>query len=180
MGENKLAELEAVLYASGRPLTLTQIVTQLKLDDEDEASNLVGKLKDSYGSDETALEVVNLPQERVVLQLKSEYTKPASKFSIKPLLSKGPLRTLSYIAYNQPIDQKKVASARGSHSYKHVKMLEELGLITRERMGRTYIIRTTEEFADYLGLSHNKSYMKRQLQRMFKKLELDQIETSTK
>lgn len=155
-------------------------MTQLKLEDEGEARELVNKLIEMYQQEATALEIVKLPQQRVVLQLKSDFTKPASRYSIKPLLTLGPLRTLSYIAYHQPVEQIDVAEARGSHAYSHLKELEDLGLISREKFGRTKIVKTTPDFADYLGLSHNRGSMKRQLRRIFRKLELDQIEEREK
>jgi segregation and condensation protein B len=89
--DTKLAEIEALLYAAGRPMSLTSIVAMLKLEDELEASRLVDKLSETYEADPTALEIKRLPQEKVVLQLKSDYTKPASKYSMKPLLTAGPL-----------------------------------------------------------------------------------------
>jgi chromosome segregation and condensation protein ScpB len=49
-----------------------------------------------------------------------------------------------------------------------------MGLIEAEKSGRTEILRTTEDFADYLGLSRDRSAMKRQLKAIFKKLE-DQL-----
>jgi len=174
--DTKLAELEALLYAAGRPLSLTNIVALLRLEDELEASRLVDKLSDSYESEPTALEIKRLPQEKVVLQLKSDFTKPASKYSMKPLLTAGPLRTLSYIAYYQPVEQREVAQARGSQAYSHLKQLEEIGLITRNKHGRTKMVRTTQDFADSVGLSTDRTSMRRQLRSIFRKLELDQIE----
>ncbi|MFH2111898.1 MAG: SMC-Scp complex subunit ScpB [Candidatus Bathyarchaeota archaeon] len=174
--EGKLAELEALLYASGRPLSLTQIVTMLKLEDEREASRMVDSLIASYETEATALEIRRLAQEKVVLQLKADFTRPASRYSMKPLLSAGPLRTLSYIAYYQPVEQKEVAQDRGSQAYKHLAQLEEMGLIRREKQGRTRIVRTTSDFADHVGISQDKGSMRRQLRSIFKKLELDQIE----
>ncbi len=172
----KMAELEALLYASGRPISLTNIVTQLKLEDENEANLLVQRLVEVYEIEATALEIKKLAQGKVVLQLKPDFTKPASKYSIKPLLSSGPLRTLSYVAYYQPVEQKEVATARGSQAYKHLKELEEMGLIKREKTGRTYIVRTTSDFADNVGVSQDRTSMRRQLRSIFRKIELDQME----
>jgi segregation and condensation protein B len=178
LGEKKerIAELEALLYAMGRPVELTDIVTHLRLEDENEANIIVQKLINIYEENPTALEIVKLPQEKVVLQLKTDFTKPAAKYSMKPLLSSGPLRTLSYIAYYQPVEQKEVAEARGSQAYKHLRELEEMGLIKREKSGRTYMLRTTQDFADNVGVSADRTSMRRQLRSIFKKLELDQIE----
>ncbi|MCW4049984.1 MAG: SMC-Scp complex subunit ScpB [Candidatus Bathyarchaeota archaeon] len=168
--------MEAFLYAAGRPIGLTTIVTQLRLDNEREATTLVNQLVEAYEADATALEVKKLTQDKVVLQLKSDFIKPARKVSIKPLLSAGPLRTLSYVAYYQPVEQKEVAQARGSQAYKHLRQLEEMGLIKREKEGRTSIVRTTPDFADNLGISHDRTSMRRQLRGIFRKLELDQME----
>jgi segregation and condensation protein B len=82
----------------------------------------------------------------------------------------GPLKTLSYIAYRQPVPQAQVIDVRGHHSYDHLKQLEGLGLIERERAGRTKIIRTTEFFADYFGLSHDLRGLKKQLKNIFEEL----------
>lgn len=171
----KMAQLEAILYASGDPMSFTELCAHLKLSSEREVSDLVDKMSSIYEEEGSALELKRLPGERVVLQLKTEHTGEAKKFSIKPLLTAGPLKTLSFVAYNQPIQQKEVAQARGSHAYRHLKMLENMGLITREKKSRTRVIRTTEKFADYLGLSHNRSTMKRQLRRIFRRMELREL-----
>lgn len=42
-----------------------------------------------------------------------------------------------------------------------------MDLISRERNGREFILRTTDYFADYFGLSRNVQAMKRQLKRIF-------------
>ncbi|MCB2171403.1 SMC-Scp complex subunit ScpB [archaeon] len=173
---DKIAELEAILYAASRPMGLTDIVSRLRLENEVEADKLVTELQDHYLEDDSALEIVKLPQDRVVLQLKPEFTKQAGRYSLKPLLNEGALRTLSYVAYHQPVEQTDIASARGSQAYKHLNQLDEMGLIKRERSGRTYIVRTTQDFADYLGLSTERTQMRRQLRSIFRKLEVDEME----
>lgn len=174
--ENRLADLEALLYAASGPVGLTDIVTSLRLRNEREASEVIQTLSKLYEDDESALEISMLPRERVVLQLRPEFIKQASRVSFKPLLTKGPLRTLSYVAYNQPVLTMKVAQVRGSQAYGHLKQLIRMGLVDREKKGRTSMVRTTQSFADYLGLSSDRTTMRRELRRMFRKLELDQIE----
>jgi segregation and condensation protein B len=155
---------------------LTDIVLRLRLENEVEADHLVDELQHIYMEDDSVLEIKKLPQDRVVLQLRTDFSKQASRYSLKPLLSEGPLRTLSYIAYHQPVEQKDVARARGSQAYKHLNLLDEMGLIKREKDGRSSVVRTTQDFADYLGLSTERTQMRRQLRTIFRKLELDQIE----
>jgi len=174
--QSGLARLEAVLYASGRPVSLTTLCAHLRLKSESEVSALLGKLSEIYERDGSPLEIKELSERRVVLQLKPDYTRQAKRFSMKSLLTAGPLRTLSYVAYNQPVEQKKVAEARGSQAYRHLRMLDDMGLVSREKRGRATIIRTTSDFADYLGLSRERSSMRRQLRRIFRTLELKELE----
>jgi len=175
--DDLIARLEAILYASGRPLSLATIVAYLKLENEQEAKQLTIRLGEIYELDGSPLEVRHLPEDRVVIQLKTNYTKEARKFSIRPLLTSGPLRTLSYIAYNQPIEQREVAIARGSQSYHHIKQLVQMGLVEREKgNGRAKMLKTTDDFADTLGLSRDRSNMKRQLRSLFHKLESEGLQ----
>jgi len=146
VGENdsKVAELEAILYASGRPVSLTALVAYLRLGSEMEAATLIRELSEAYNRDGSPLEISEVTGERVVLQLKPNFNKQARRFSMKPILTAGPLRTLSFVAYNQPVEQRAVATARGSQAYKHLKALESMGLISRKKNGRSTIISTTQ------------------------------------
>lgn len=174
--EEKIAELEAILYASGRPITLTELCAHLRLEDERQVSTLIGQLSRKYEEDTSPLEISTGTGGKVVLQLKPDYNAQAKKFSMKPLLTAGPLRTLSYVAYHQPVEQKMVADARGSQAYRHLKALERMGLIKRKKDGRGTIINTTEDFAGYLGLSTDRTAMRRQLRSLFRRLEVTEIE----
>ncbi len=162
-----LALVEAALYVTGRPLDLKELCSVLKTRSKNKAKKLVKTLMQEYASRDTALEILELKDERYVLQLKAEFTPKVRKLVKKPLLSTGPLKTLSYIAYRQPVSQKRVVDVRGRHAYGHIKILKEMRLITGERKGRSTVLRTTEYFADYFGLSHDTATMKRQLKNVF-------------
>ena len=172
----KHAELEAILYAFGRPVSLTSLVAYLRLGSEMDVPPLINELSEAYDRDGSPLEISEVTGEKVVLQLKPSFSKQARRFSMKPLLTGGPLRTLSYVAYNQPVEQRVVADARGSQAYKHLRALESMGLISRKKKGRSALISTTPDFADYLGLSPDRTSMKRQLRSIFKRLEVREIE----
>ncbi len=162
-----LVLLEAALYVAGRPLNLKTLASVIKTRSKNKTRKLARKLVEEYRDRDTALEILELEDERFVLQLKAEYTPKVRKLALRPLLSVGPLRTLSYIAYRQPVPQSHVIDVRGHHAYPHLKQLEDLGLITREKTGRTRVIRTTEFFADYFSLSHDLRAMKQQLKGIF-------------
>ncbi len=167
---HNLALLEAALYVAGRPLDLKALGSVIGTRSRRKTRRLARMLIKKYRNRETALEVLELEDRRFVLQLKAEYTPKVRRLSIRPLLTKGPLKTLSYIAYRQPVLQTKVIEVRGSHAYGHLKELESRGLILREKAGRTKMLRTTKFFADYFGLSHNTRTMKGQLKNIFKDL----------
>lgn len=161
--------LEAALYVAGRPLDLNDLCSVLKTRSKKRARRTVDALMHDYATRNTALEVLELKDERFVLQLRSDFTPHVRKFVNRPLLSMGPLKTLSYIAYRQPITQKRVIDVRGRHAYTHIKTLKEMGLIDRERSGRSMMLKTTEYFADYFGLSLDTATMKRELKHVFER-----------
>ena len=159
--------IEAALYVAGRPLDLNELCSILKTRSKNRAKRTVNTLIQEYASRNTALEILELKDERFVLQLKPDFTPLVKKLVNRPLLSVGPLKTLSYIAYRQPVSQKRVIDVRGRHAYTHIKALREMGLVGSERSGRSTILRTTEYFADYFGLSLDTSSMKRELKHVF-------------
>ncbi|MEM2118807.1 MAG: SMC-Scp complex subunit ScpB [Candidatus Bathyarchaeia archaeon] len=163
----ELALLEAALYVAGRPLDLNELCSVLKTRSKNKTLKLAKRLAQEYANRNTALEILELKDERYVLQLKPDYTPLVKKLVNRPLLSIGPLKTLSYIAYRQPVSQKRVIEVRGHHAYGHIKLLKEMGLVVSERSGRSSMLKTTEYFADYFALSHDTATMKRELKHIF-------------
>ena len=162
-----MAKLEAALYVAGRPLNLKTLGSIIGTRSKKKVRVLVDILLTSYQKRDGALELSELKGERFVLQLKPQYVSYVKRLAMRPLLSKGPLKTLAYIAYRQPILKTKVISVRGSHAYNHLKELKTLNLITTETFGRTKIIKTTDAFADYFNLSYDLRSLKRQLTSIF-------------
>jgi segregation and condensation protein B len=162
-----LVLLEAALYVAGKPLDLNEICSVLGTRSKKKGQMYVKMLMQEYVARHTALEILELKDDRYVLQLKAEYTPLVKKLVNRPLLSSGPLKTLSYIAYRQPLSQKRVIEVRGQHAYGHVKLLKEMGLIAAERMGRSMVLKTTDYFADYFGLTQDPASLKRDLKRIF-------------
>jgi len=159
------ARIEAALYSSGRALDAEQLSKAAGISSKkramDEAKAIQARMKSML----SAIEVVEYPGQRFAMQLKAEYTHVARKFATKPLLSKAALRTLSFIAYFQPISSADLALRRGSQAYDHVKDLEEVGFLAWERKGRSKLYRTTTEFSEYFGLSVDAQTLKHQLER---------------
>ena len=159
--------LEAALYVAGRPLDLNELCSVLNTRSKKKTKKYTKMLIREYSGRNTSLEILELKDERYVLQLKADYTPLVKKLVNRPLLSSGPLKTLSYIAYRQPISQKRLIEVRGQHAYGHVKVLKDMGLIAAEPAGRSMTLRTTDYFADYFALTHDTATMKRELKRIF-------------
>jgi segregation and condensation protein B len=159
--------LEAALYVAGRPLDLNELCSVLSTRSKKKTRKFTKALMQEYSARNTALEMLELKDNRYVLQLKADFTPLVKKLVNRPLLSAGPLKTLSYIAYRQPISQKRVIQVRGQHAYGHVKLLKDMGLVAAERAGRSMTLRTTDYFADYFGLTQDTATMKRELKRIF-------------
>jgi segregation and condensation protein B len=164
--QQRLALIEAALYVAGRPLDLKTMGSVIKTRSKKIVQQLARVLKQEYDSRYTSLQILELEDERFVMQLKAHYSPRVQKLAMRPFLTSGPLKTLSYIAYRQPLPQRQVLNVRGKHVYSHLKQLEGLGLISRDRVRRQKIIRTTQFFADYFGLSHELRAMKRQLKKV--------------
>jgi segregation and condensation protein B len=175
--EGRLRDVEAALYSAGRPLTIDEIKPVLRTRSDKVSKKIFKALKGRYNKRNRALEVVMLDDERAVMQLRPEYEDFVNQFNNKPLLKLGPLKTLSYIAFHQPVDQRQVIADRGNHVYSHLKMMESMGLINRERTDeRSYSITTTSFYSDYFGFSHNPERSKLQLKQVFRELKITKME----
>jgi segregation and condensation protein B len=159
-----LGKVEAALYASGRPLSLDDIAHVAGTSSERKATAIAREVARTINGTMQAVEVVEYTGPKFAMQLKAQYTQTARKFATRPLLSRAALRTLSFIAFFQPISAAELVLRRSSTVYQHLKELEDVGFVTGERQGRNKSYRTTSRFAEYFGLSTDITAMKRQLE----------------
>lgn len=161
------ARIEAALYSAGRPLRIEDIIrasgTESRTKTLDLLQNIMKKTKTAF----KALEVVILPDGSYVMQLKPEYSSTVKRYASKPVLPNATLKTLSYIAYMQPISSKQLVETRGSGVYSHLKELRQLDYISHQNVGRLKIYSTTEKFQKYFGIQGDVEDLK---QRLFSKV----------
>jgi segregation and condensation protein B len=161
------ARIESALYSAGRPLTIEVIIrasgTESKTKTLELLENIMKKTKTAF----KALEIVTLPDGSYVMQLKPEYSSTVKKYASKPVLPNATLKTLSYIAYMQPISSKQLLETRGSGVYAHLKELRHLDYISHQNVGRLKIFTTTEKFQKYFGIQGDVEDLK---QRLFSKV----------
>ena len=160
---NIRARIESALYAYGRPLEIEELAKAARITSKRKTMKIVMNIMKSFNENMVALEISKLPGPKFVMQLKPQYTKVARKFSLRPLMTRSVLNTLTHVAYLQPVSSTDIAARRGSQAYSHLKELRELGFVDSQRSGRSSIYRTSNSFSDYFGLSKEPTKIKQKL-----------------
>ena len=139
--------IEAALFASGEPLEIVRLSNLVK---GKNARELLQQLMDEYRQRGSALEIKEI-EGRFVMQVMPEYAEKVRSLAPKELRAPV-LRTLSMIAYHQPLTVADLVDRRGAAAYDHVRELEEWGFISAVPQGRTRLLSTTHRFAEYFNL----------------------------
>ena len=128
--------LEGLLFVQGdHGLTLEEVMSILSLNEE-EAKDLIYKLKQSYENENRGLRLQYLGN-CFKLTTKEEHKEYFQKLLENPsthVLSQAALEVLAIIAYNEPITRMQIDELRGVDSV-------------------FVLYKTTDDFLDYFGLS---------------------------
>ena len=154
------AQVEAALYASGRPMRIEEIIRASGTGSRQRTVAILESIMKKTRVAFYAIEVIMQPDKTYVLQLKPEYSGTIRQYASKPILPNATLKTLSYIAYAQPISSKLLVEVRGSGVYTHLKELRQLDFIQHEAIGRTKIFTTTAKFQKYFGIPEGSDPLK--------------------
>jgi len=161
------AKIESALYSAGRPLSIEDLIRASGTESRPKTLALLDSIMKKTKNAFKSIEIVILPDGNYVFQLKPEYSSSIRKYASKPILSKATQKTLSYIAFEQPVSSKQLVEIRGSGVYVHLKELRQLDFIENQNIGRMKIYSTTEKFQKYFGISGDVNILK---QRLFKKI----------
>ena len=155
--DRELKTLEALLFASGEPVSLRDIMRVLKLD-EAKTERLVCQLSRIYEEKNSGVQVEHL-ENRFQMS-----TRPAYYEAIKVLyqskqmlkLTDTQLETLAIICYRQPVTRQEVSDIRGVASDNVISRLIQFDLVEEAgRMrapGRPILLKTTDRFLRVFGL----------------------------
>ena len=147
------ARIEAVLFVTGRAVSLKEIAEILEQDEQEVEDAMLSLIID-YSSRDGALEIDD--ENGYIIQVKDEYMDIVEKLC--PIdISNAVLKTLLVIALKQPIRQSLLKDLRGSTAYDHVAELVEKGMISRKKdsNGRSFNLKTTPKFAEYFKIKGN-------------------------
>ncbi len=161
------AKIESALYSAGRPLSIEDLIRASGTESRPKTLALLDSIMKKTKNAFKSIEIIILPDGNYVFQLKPEYSSSVRRYASKPILSKATQKTLSYIAFEQPVSSKQLVEIRGSGVYVHLKELRQLDFIENQNIGRMKIYSTTEKFQKYFGISGDTNILK---QRLFKKI----------
>lgn len=147
------ARIEAALYSAGRPLSVDELIKASGTNSKEKTLRVVNELVKKTKTAFKAIEIAQLEDGTYVFQLRPEYTPLVRRFAQHPLIPSAALKTLSYIAYEQPVTSKRLVQIRGSQVYSHVRILEQLQFVEHENLGRLKVYRTTPKFQNYFGIT---------------------------
>ena len=164
--EEDLSIIDAALYASDRPLTLVELGRLLNTSSETYVSKIIEDIKQRLDRRGSPLVLVQTAKDAYMLRLREEFIPRLGGLIQKVKPSRGELKTLALIAYEQPVYQAKVAKMRGGHAYEQIKRLVSMGFVESRPAGRTRILRTSKKFASYFGFEDDVEMIRQRLEEL--------------
>lgn len=142
--------VEAALFSSAEPISVSLIAERTGQTEEEVNVALIA-LIDEYEERGSAIRIVKLGND-YRMQLSEEFTEVAGEFA-KVELTKGMMKTLVTIAYNQPVMQSELNRTLGARVYEDVPALRDMGLLSARRVGQSLELTTTKKFSEYFGIA---------------------------
>lgn len=146
--EKKL--IEAALFISGRELSLSDFCRLTGIAAPGHVKSLVEELKADYDNAGSSLEIFQLG-EKYVMRVRDAYLEKVKSFAQEAELSRGALRSLSYIASHDGILKSEMCRKIGPAIYDEVRELLEKGFISAKKEGRSSRLFLTEKFHAYFN-----------------------------
>ena len=156
--DNTRSVIEALLFASEKPLTLEQIKKVLEGIDTAQIRAILEGLGNEYEQSGRGIRLAEIAGgfQIVTFAGYSPFLKKLFKERNAHSLSKPALETLAIIAYKQPLTKLEVELLRNVNVDGVIKSLLEKNLIRvsgRKKVpGRPYVFGTTRQFLEYFGL----------------------------
>jgi segregation and condensation protein B len=147
-------KLEAILFAGGAPLSVKELTEKAGESDFRAVQRALRHLGRTYAGRQTSLEIRRVG-DRYALQVREEFL--PSVHSVQPIeIPPRTLKSLTLIAYHQPMLQSVLVKMVGEYAYQEVAELQSFGLIRAEPKGSTLELTTTSRFAEYFGIGSSR------------------------
>ncbi len=157
-------KVEALLFASGKFIDDDHVAELAELPVKTVKEALL-ELKEEFDQSNGSIMLVS-EGSSWKMNVKENYIDLVRKIVADTELSKTVLETLAVIAWKTPALQSDVIKIRTNKAYEHISELIEAGFITKEKYGRSYMIKLTEKFFEYFDLEGTED-----IKDIFKKVE---------
>lgn len=153
------AIIEAILFASGRPVEIKELISALELPEED-IIQIIESMKADFQEANRGIEIIKVESGYTLCSKKEyyDYIYPLFDNRAKPNISNAAMETLAIIAYNPKITRAEIESIRGVNSDATIYKLLEYNLIEdagkSDLPGKPTVYQTTEEFLKTFGISN--------------------------
>ncbi len=155
MNDDLKTKLEALLFASARAMSADELAKLLREKDTEAIRRALAEIADDLAKKESSLMLIE-DGGNYRFAVREKYLPFVRKVVTKTELPKTILETLAVIAYKAPILQSKLIKIRTNKAYDHLRHLEKTSYITREKSGRTKLIKLTQKFYTYFDISPDK------------------------
>ena len=148
------SKVEAVIFSTGRRMHIDEICKLCKSKKEDVILAL-NELKSEYDQKQSSLMLAE-DGEYWKFSIRDHLASVVRKIVTETELTKSVMETLAVIAFKYPIRQSDLIKIRTNKAYDHLGELESSGYITRQKHGRTNLIKLTDKFFRYFDLTEDK------------------------
>ncbi len=143
-------QLEAVLFAAGRKMAVDELARLCRTTPAPVQQQLQ-ELKNEYEAKDSSLLLID-EADGWKLTVKEQYAPVVQKIVAETELTRTMIETLAVIAWKAPVLQSSVIRIRTNKAYDHIAALEKSGFISREKHGRSKMIKLTERFFKYFDV----------------------------
>lgn len=148
--EENHKKVEAVLFAVGKEITSERIASLCSIE-VPQVEAIMGILSNQYTQSNNSLQIVK-KENGWKLTVRDQYVQLVSSLVSSTELEKPLMETLAVIAWRYPVVQSEVVKLRNAKAYDHMKQLEEMGFVAKEKSGRTFKVKLTKKFFEYFDL----------------------------
>ncbi len=156
--DNTKAVIEALLFASEKPLTFEQIKDALDNIGTDEIRKNIEELRDEYEKTNRGIRIVEIAGgfQMITAPVFVSFLKKLYKKQRPEKLSLPALETLAIVAYKQPVTRREIEAIRNVNVDGMIKGLLDKALIRvtgrKKAPGRPKVYGTTRQFLEHFGL----------------------------
>ena len=148
--EENLKKIEAVLFAVGKEITSERIASLCSME-VPQVEAVMQILSSQYAQMNNSLQIVK-KESGWKLTVRDQYVPLVSSLVSNTELERPLMETLAVIAWRYPVVQSEVVKLRNAKAYDHMKQLEEMGFVAKEKQGRTFKVKLTKKFFEYFDL----------------------------